>query len=48
MNKLKGKRRKDANGRYYLATSYGRVYERISKEDLICGGFHSHRTTMVD
>jgi len=42
MEKLKGERRKDANGRYYLATPYGRVYERISKDKLIDGGFHTH------
>ena len=48
MNKLKGKRRKDANGRYYLATPYGRIYEGISKRDLIDGGYHTHGVNRRD
>lgn len=41
MNKLKGKRRKDASGRWYTSTPYGKIYDRISKDRLMCGGFHS-------
>ena len=42
MKELKGKREKDVNGRWYLATKHGRVYERISKKDLIDQGFHGY------
>ena len=48
MNKLKGERRKDANGRWYKQTEHGRIYERISKEDLIDKGFHTHGVTRED
>ena len=48
MRELKGKREKDVNGRWYLSTEYGRVYEGVSKEDLIDGGFHTHGVTRED
>ena len=48
MNKLKGEIRKDVNGMPYRQTKYGRIYERISKSDLICGGYHAHGVNRRD
>ena len=42
MEKLKGERKQDKYGRWYIQTDSGRFYETISKGSLIDGGFHSH------
>ena len=42
MEKLKGNRVEHANGMWYTKTEYGRVYDSISKDRLIDGGFHSY------
>jgi len=42
MKKLKGERKQDKYGRWYIQTDSGRYYDTISKDKLIDGGFHGY------